>query len=169
MVSDMAVAHAACRIGEWAKVQLEDGTVHQGIVHTVDPESGHVVLLRPVDGQPLYASPLVLFGSAITSVAQASRAQSTVWTGMLIKPSSADSMLDAQTVERRRLAVRATLQHEFVPFEELENGQFCVLGCLNAAPPYTRRSCRCENEIVLERVAELLERAAKQVDGKSDG
>ena len=32
-------------LGSWAKATLRDRSVHFGVVHTVDPEAGTVVLL----------------------------------------------------------------------------------------------------------------------------
>ena len=34
-------------VGEWITLQMKDGSRHRGVVHTVDPETGNVVLLRP--------------------------------------------------------------------------------------------------------------------------
>ena len=38
----------------WSSVHLVDGSVEHGVVHTVDPETSNVVLLRPtVRARPL--------------------------------------------------------------------------------------------------------------------
>ena len=37
-------------LGSWVKATLRDRSVHFGVVHTVDPEAGTVVLLVPTDG-----------------------------------------------------------------------------------------------------------------------
>lgn len=33
-------------VGRWITATLEDGSTHLGVVHTVDPETGNMVLLR---------------------------------------------------------------------------------------------------------------------------
>ena len=66
---------ASCRRGAWAVVKLIDGSRHAGVLYAVDPESGHVVLLRPAQAEADQAAgsrvaPLVLFGPSIVSIAQ---------------------------------------------------------------------------------------------------
>jgi hypothetical protein len=75
---------------------------------------------------------------------------------------SADSAAcvgDPNLVEgERKLHVMALLDRNHLPFV-LENEQtvICVLGILYIDPPYTARSLRCANDIVLSRVTRLLE------------
>ena len=147
--------------GEWARVRLVDGSVHRGFLYAADPESGHVVLLR-AGADSNRVAPIVLFGGAIESITQAGSASAADAQLKRAVPSSREITAGsgagdgAANVNERRKAVRSALLAERAPFDEQADGQFVVLGCLRIAPPYTRHSCRCENEVVLDRFLELL-------------
>ena len=158
------------RCGEWAVIRLVDGSAHRGVLYAMDPESGHVVLLRPIESQngACNAAPIVLFGHAIASISQggggaSNGAGAAQLERILVRDDPESINVDGTPAnldtEDRRAAVRAMLLTQRAPFEEQTDGVFVVLGCLHIAPPYTRRACRCENEIVLDRFLELLEDA----------
>jgi len=157
---------ASCRRGAWAVVKLIDGSRHAGVLYAVDPESGHVVLLRPAKAEAddqaagSRVAPLVLFGPSIVSIAQSPDAAGAASEAHLDRIAPADCSPSTQRTtdsEQRRAAVRAALRAERAPFEEHLDGTFVVLDCLQIGPPYARHSCRCENEIVLDRILELLD------------
>ena len=146
----------SCRRGAWAVVKLIDGSRHAGVLYAVDPESGHVVLLRPAKAEAddqaggSRVAPLVLFGPSIVSMAQSPDAAGTASEAHLARITPADCSPSTQRTtdsEQRRAAVRAALRAERAPFEEHLDGTFVVLDCLQIGPPYARHSCRCENEI----------------------
>lgn len=64
--------------------------------------------------------------------------------------------IDDASVAARREAICETLRRQRVPFE-LSGQELHVLGCLRVAPPYSARTCHCENEIVLGRFLSVLE------------
>ena len=67
---------------------------------------------------------------------------------------------------RRHDALCALLRRRRLPFES-RGGEIAVLGgVLRVAPPYTERSCTCENETVLGRFFALLE--ALDAEGAAD-
>ena len=68
---------------------------------------------------------------------------------------TSDSSDDAGVAGRRE-AICETLRRQRVPFE-LSGQELHVLGCLRVAPPYSARTCHCENEIVLGRFLSVLE------------
>lgn len=140
---------------EWAVVRLRDGTTHRGVVHTVDPESGNVVLLRPVAGGDRSAvSPIVLFAGGIASVVQQRGTAGS--TESLARVDAKAASYDEATTAARLAELRDRLRQRLLPFEDVAGGGLLVVGCLRVAPPYTVASCRCENEIVLDRFLELL-------------
>ena len=149
------------RRGVWASVRLHDGSIHRGVVHTVDPETGNVVLLRPdpTGGDATRAAPVVLFAHAIAAFSQGAdpHRAATAETGALAPadPGPSTPVLDHATVEARLAALCELLRAQHLPFARVPDG-LLVLGCLHIAPPYTASACRCENEIVLDRVVELI-------------
>ena len=158
-------------LGAWAAVRTTDGSTHHGVVYTLDPECGHLVLLQPTDGDSTAVLPRVLFSASIVSIAQASDASDgMVGPGPLAlhcveatgseSMSDAPKLLDAAAIEHRRTALCSLLRSQRAPFEELPRGELLILGCLKVMPPYTPSSCRCENEIVLDRFLDMLEKSA---------
>ena len=173
------------RVGAWALVTLCDGSTHRGVVYTVDPEAGHLVLL--VDAADATAQnntvvPLVLPASSVASVVQddGSVDQELPADATLIRVADEDAdsistradkdeLLDAATIERRRTALCELLRSQRAPFEERPGGELLILGCLHVAPPYTPRACRCENAVVLDRFLTMLEGASAVVEGAWGG
>lgn len=148
--------------GQWAAVRLTDGSIHRGVVYAVDPEVGHMVLLQPSDALDT-VQPVILFASSIAHVrvapTMADRADAVLPADAVLKRAGGDDdhlALDASTISLRLEAVCARLHAKHVPYEEKENGVLLVLGCLQVGPPYTLASCRCENEIVLDRFVEMI-------------
>ena len=43
----MFAGSAGLALGGWVTARLTDGSTHRGVLHTVDPETGALVLLRP--------------------------------------------------------------------------------------------------------------------------
>ena len=163
--SSAALRCGGCHLGEWAAVQLTDGSEHHGVLHAADPESGHVVLLQPVDDadDPQAVAPLVLFGPSILTISQArTRTPSAARDGTLTRESDAADAVADVDVDAQRASFRDFLRTEGAPFEEHADGRFVVLGCLEISAPYTRRSIRCENATVLERFLDILDAKVSQ-------
>ena len=162
-----AASAAAVRVGAWAAVRLVDGTVHRGVVYTVDPEVGQLVLLLPhpdKDATDAHATqPLILPAHAIEEVLQDESPSQEVLSRdatLLLasddRPTSAPhDDLDLEASKERHRALTALLSSQRAPFEERSGGKLVILGCLHIDPPYTMRACRCENEIVLGRFLEM--------------
>ena len=157
--------------GQWTVARMMDGSVHRGVLYTVDPESGHMVLLKPVpseDGkmQPNIVTPFVLFAASLDYVAQDSddgtrNAHELFSNAKLVHIGNGDAdageiSFDDSTIETRRQALMALLSSQRAPFVEQPGGELLILGCLRIIPPYTPSSCICENEIVLDRVLEII-------------
>ena len=156
-------------MGAWAVVRLVDGSLERGILYARDPESGHVLLLRP-DEQPgadrRAVRPRLIFSASISEVIQeppeATPEQMQFREALLTRvveghEQRAGGEVEPSTQAARQAAVRDLLLAHRLPFEERERGVFVVLGCLEVGPPYTAHSCRCENEIVLDRFLQMLE------------
>ena len=131
-----------------------------GVLHTVDPESGHLVLLQPSDdGVDGSVSPLIVFASAIANAVQQAGgacADDDATLERVDTELASDDLFDAASVERRRIALIELLSSQRAPFEEASAGELLILGCLRIRPPYTSHSCSCENETVLDRFLEML-------------
>ena len=163
-------------LGSWAKATLRDRSVHFGVVHTVDPEAGTVVLLVPTDGgadtngdaaAPSTAvRPLVVFGHALSSLEPLGAPAAGAPALELRRAVAEAAPPDAAALARRHDALCALLRRRRLPFES-RGGEIAVLGgVLRVAPPYTERSCTCENETVLGRFFALLE--ALDAEGAAD-
>ena len=165
-------------LGSWAKATLRDRSVHFGVVHTVDPEAGTVVLLVPdggrnadtngdADGDAAAPStavrPLVVFGHALSSLEPLGAPAPALELRRAVAEAAPP---DAAALARRHDALCALLRRRHLPFES-RGGEIAVLGgVLRVAPPYTERSCTCENETVLGRFFALLE--ALDAEGAAD-
>ena len=170
---------ATLRLGEWTVVVMCDGSEHRGVLYTADPESGHMVLVRPADDaqdeHDHSVIPTVLFNASIAKIVQEAQAvgvaESLAPDASLAREHRADELgdnidataaamgldgLDAAVLDLRREALISLLRSQRAPFEELDGGELLLLGCLRVRPPYTERSCDCENEIVLDRFCEML-------------
>ena len=168
-------------LGSWAKATLRDRSVHFGVVHTVDPEAGTVVLLVPdggrnadtngdADGDAAAPStavrPLVVFGHALSSLEPLGAPAAGAPALELRRAVAEAAPPDAAALARRHDALCALLRRRHLPFES-RGGVIAVLGgVLRVAPPYTERSCTCENETVLGRFFALLE--ALDAEGAAD-
>ena len=148
------------QLGRWTVARLADGTVQSGVLYTVDPESGHVVLLQPAaNGDRRSVEPLIVFASAIVNVMQEAGGACASDDATLERVDAhlvGDNGFDAASIERRHAALTGLLSSQRAPFEECPGGELLILGCLRIHPPYTSRSCRCENETVLDRFLEML-------------
>ena len=162
------------RLDDWARVTLQDGSVVCGVLYTADPESGHIVLLQPpAEGShhPATVVPQILFAQSIAQIHQnkipgappVSPLHAGVASLKRVEPDGgasssdpAEAPFESATVELRRQALTALLRSQRAPFDELPGGELLILGCLRVAPPYTSRSCACENEIVLDRYLEMI-------------
>ena len=156
----------ALPLNGWVTVHLIDGSAHSGVLHSIDPESGTVVLLRPTPGEGAdVVAPLAVFAHALSSIeshgppAEAEASDSAGVASLEPLRSDLQSGLDAAGVAARREAVCALLRRQRVPFEPSAAGsdELVVLGCLRVTSPYDARSCHCENETVLGRFLALLE------------
>lgn len=155
---DETVPGGALALGRWTKAVLVDGTTHTGVLHSVDPEAGTMLLMRPGDGADRVA-PLAVFSHALASLEQSGPPvpmDATVEPVRLVSTEGAAAALDAAGVAARRDALRALLRSNRLPFEQ-DGEALSVLGCLRIAPPYVARTCMCENETVLGRFLPLLD------------
>ena len=166
-------------LGSWAKATLRDRSVHFGVVHTVDPEAGTVVLLVPIHGGDANGDangdaaapstavrPLVVFGHALSSLEPLGAPAAGALALELRRAVAEAAPPDAAALARRHDALCALLRRRRLPFES-RGGEIAVLGgVLRVAPPYTERSCTCENETVLGRFFALLE--ALDAEGADD-
>ena len=104
--------------------------------------------------------PLAIFAHAVVSIEQHGTPT--------IRPSEValeplrlaivEEMDDASVAARREAICEMLLRHR-VPFELTgpRSEELHVLGCLRVRPPYSSRTCLCENETVLGRFLSLLE------------
>ena len=84
-------------VGAWAAVRLVDGSYRRGVVYTIDPEKGHVVLLQTADGtksnggngassaDDCAVTPLVLPSSSIESFVQEEAAECLLGPGVTLQ------------------------------------------------------------------------------------
>ena len=120
--------------------------------------------------------PTVIFSHAVASFTQHS--------DVVVPPRAAHSALtplgapDAPAapglaeISERLAALRALLDKQRIPYTlepragdappatdaAIADAELVILGCLRAWPPYTARSCSCENDVVLRRFRELVSR-----------
>ena len=160
---------AKLRLDDWVRVTLQNGSVIRGILYTADPETGHIVLLQPAaegSSRPGVVTPQLLLAESIVQIHQYPSDAATALplhagpaTLKRIEADGCDepaeALFDSATVELRRQSLTTLLRSQRAPFEELSGGVLLILGCLRVVPPYTSRSCVCENEIVLDRFLEM--------------
>mmetsp|Transcript_12928 Transcript_12928/g.42308 ORF Transcript_12928/g.42308 Transcript_12928/m.42308 type:complete len:177 (+) Transcript_12928:8-538(+) len=158
-------------VGRWITATLEDGSTHLGVVHTVDPETGNMVLLRESsDGPKNFVLPTMLFYHAIravhphgTSVTATDLSSGDTATSLVPASRYATAKPDQTEIDRRRAVICEALSRQRVPYalQQPANGHIAgddivVLGTLVCSAPYMSSSIQCENEMVLGRFRELL-------------
>ena len=117
-------------LGCWAKATLRDRSVHFGVVHTVDPEAGTVVLLVPTDGGDANGDangdaaapstavrPLVVFGHALSSLEPLGAPAAGAPALELRRAVAEAAAPDAAALALRHDALCALLRRRHLPFE----------------------------------------------------
>lgn len=119
--------------------------------------------------------PLAIFAHALASIEQHGDPPPTQPGAVSLEPLRVGiaEELDAASILARREAICDMLRQHRVPFELNGPGseELHVLGCLRVAPPYSARTCQCENETVLGRFLSLLQQCSEESEAltKPDG
>ena len=176
------------QLDSWVTAHLVDGSSHRGVLHTVDPETGTVILLKPegvslaphrgaccranvallwrAQPDPDVVRPLAIFNHAIASIEQHGDPPPTQRPKVSLEPLRVGiaEELDTASIAARREAICDMLRRHRVPFELSgpSSEELHVLSCLRVSPPYSARTCHCENEIVLGRFLSLLQQCSEE-------
>ena len=177
------------QLDSWVTAHLVDGSSHRGVLHTVDPETGTVILLKPegvslaphrggaccranvallwrAQPDPDVVRPLAIFNHAIASIEQHGDPPPTQRPKVSLEPMRVGiaEELDTASIAARREAICDMLRRHRVPFELSgpSSEELHVLSCLRVSPPYSARTCHCENEIVLGRFLSLLQQCSEE-------
>ena len=172
-VQVLMARHDSLQLGRWTVARLTDGTVRTGVLYTMDPESGHVALLRPaaestfnLEAGHTCVTPLLLFSSSIAQIVQPPPEPKTVPLEAPVASATLERVVagrqdqlsfEPEVIEARREALVVLLRSQRIPFEETAGRSLLILGCLRIVPPYVSLSCSCENEIVLDRFLGILD------------
>mmetsp|Transcript_48456 Transcript_48456/g.112271 ORF Transcript_48456/g.112271 Transcript_48456/m.112271 type:complete len:183 (-) Transcript_48456:236-784(-) len=169
----------------WVTARLADGSVHAGALHSKDPRSGNLLLLKPSEqaADDCCVVPIFLMRDAILDVQYHGKHESASHsTDARLEPMNKlrGALHEAPNVQaslHRRQAICELLHRQRVPYQLLSStppaasptdssgisdvgddaaAQLTILGCLRAWPPFVGDSCQCENELVLGRYLHLL-------------
>ncbi|KAG8468322.1 hypothetical protein KFE25_013405 [Diacronema lutheri] len=176
----MAESAIASLVGAHVELELLDGTRVSGLVYAVDPDTGHAIVCTPLEPQRTSADgvsvrPRVVFAHAIR---RCTAAREPSWPACAdlelvshaAEPENAESggPADANDAGERLRRLCALLERHRVPFDVYDHASAPAAAettmpivelfhALRIEPPYTARTCACENELVLFRVRTLLE------------
>jgi len=162
-------------IGRAVEFKLRDNSTKTGFVYNLDPEQqGFIVVPCGRQGElELPSSKAVyIMLRGIRSLQSLQSCTRTIDTQLditqLFQTQSSNSeqngtypkedSLSTKTEPeaRSKESVLKLLTANRLPFEEKKSGVIVVMNSLTLTPPYTARSCRCGNEIILQRVREIL-------------
>ena len=126
----------------------------------------NVALLWRAQPEPDVVRPLAIFAHALASIEQHGDPPATQPEAVSLEPLRVGiaEELDAASIAARREAICDMLRRHRVPFELSgpSSEELHVLSCLRVSPPYTARTCQCENEIVLGRFLSLLQQCSEE-------
>ncbi|CAL8329636.1 unnamed protein product [Merluccius merluccius] len=135
---------------------------HRGWLHTVDPVTASVVLVRLGDAAG-GCSVSVVMGHAVEQVEVVGEAdeETAMRLSSLFRPKEREARAGGgggeRELRRRREALRGWLQKNRFPVEEVGE-ELLVAGVLTVRPPYAEQDCLSSNQIVLARVQGLVAR-----------
>ena len=125
-----------------------------------------MALLWRAQPDPDVVRPLAIFNHAVASIEQHGDPPPTQRPKVSLEPLRVGiaEELDTASIAARREAICDMLRRHRVPFELSgpSSEELHVLSCLRVSPPYSARTCHCENEIVLGRFLSLLQQCSEE-------
>ncbi|XP_012217834.1 gem-associated protein 6-like [Linepithema humile] len=138
-------------VGKEVKIMMKDKSSHSGIVYTVDPVSGSIVLLQ--SGKTTQYRLQIIFDHAIQNMKITSEEKINI---PELFPSISAKFSPA-TITTRKNIVMKLLQDNRFPVKE-EDNVLQIEDTLSIEPPYYPENCNCTNSIILTRIQNILRR-----------
>ncbi|KAI5608546.1 gem-associated protein 6 [Silurus asotus] len=141
-------------VNQEVKVTTQDKQQYEGIVFTVDPVSGSIVLVT--FGEKRSASVKVVLGHAVKDVQLIKAGDEDTDRKMksLFTPAGSQEF-STEELEERKKDLRAWLEKNLIPVTD-EGDVLRVANVLTISAPYDSEQCSSSNEIILARVQSLV-------------
>ncbi|KAI5101380.1 gem-associated protein 6 [Silurus meridionalis] len=142
-------------VNQEVKVTTQDKQQYEGIVFTVDPVSGSIVLVTFEEKRS--ASVKVVLGHAVKDVQLIKAGDDDTDRKMksLFTPAGSQEF-STEELEERKKDLRAWLEKNLIPVTD-EGDVLRVANVLTISAPYDSEQCSSSNEIILARVQSLVE------------
>ncbi|XP_059472918.1 uncharacterized protein LOC132195141 [Neocloeon triangulifer] len=137
-------------LGKVVQVSLSNKTVFEGTVFTIDPVSRSVILLERESGRLQ-----ILMGHAVTLIQDCPGVNAEDVSNLL--PSTNVPRGPSGGIE----AVKQWFKTHRINVEELKGGILVVGGAVTLCAPYVAEMCTGDNEMVVDRIREVLRRMPK--------
>ncbi|XP_046833178.1 gem-associated protein 6-like [Vespa crabro] len=136
-------------VGKEAKVTTDNGSIHTGIVYTVDPVSESIVLLqiKEDDHQNLQ----IVFGHAIKNIELTTQTETPLPELFQV---SINQLSLADIIKRKNIVKQYLLENRF-PVTDT-NDILYIEDSVSIKPPYDAEHCISTNTIILNRIQNIL-------------
>ncbi|KAK2576021.1 hypothetical protein KPH14_007373 [Odynerus spinipes] len=141
-------------IGTEVKVKTDNTSVHTGILYTMDPVSGSVVLLCNKEDNR-YNLQLV-FGHAIKEIEYTTKTKTHI---PELFQNSTDQFSLSDLTKKKNIVKQHLLENRF-PVTDV-NDILYIEDSVSIKPPYTADHCVCTNSIILSRIQNILRSVKK--------
>ncbi|XP_053207771.1 gem-associated protein 6-like [Panonychus citri] len=138
-------------------VTTDNGNDYQGIVKTIDPLTGSIVLLQFNDEELSKPSDLMIItGHAVKRLTLQTdqQPQSSTINLDIIK----ENEIDQDELKGRKIKLIEWFEKNRIPVEENDNQELVVAKSITIKSPYTKDDCNSSNVMVVRRIQDLMSR-----------
>jgi len=156
-------------VSNWVECTLSTGETLRGILYSVDPEQGHLLLLNNTRVEGTWC-PMLLFNNHVVDV-QVLADQPECKLDLecndiaivMGEKLATQTNNKGETDVARKQELKHFLESNHLPVEE-QGDCITVLGCVKILPPYTPAHCQSTNTIALGKIQSLLENFGKPLN-----
>ncbi|KAI7860800.1 hypothetical protein BDC45DRAFT_492851 [Circinella umbellata] len=140
-------------LGHYIKVTLKDGDIRNGYLYTLDPTLGNLILINDEK-----TGAIAIMHHALDRIAVDQDLKMTLKDmDELFNYNQEEYDSNASWIVERREAFVAYLEKSRIPFRyDLNDPVIHVLGRARVHPPYVTTSVLCDNNIIRDRVREMI-------------
>ena len=143
-------------------ILMSDGTVKTGWIYTIDPVTRSVVLLENFQDRRTRFQLSMLCRHAVKNIEAVEDTDTLTKEELqeieILISDQKELNYSRQELDTRRIQLKEWLERNRIPVNEagVESGVLSVMGVLFVDPPYDVDCCRCNNEIILDRIQNLI-------------